>query len=209
MTGGAGCIGSHTARALRGAGREIVVLDSLELGEEDAVLGAPLVVGDIADGDLVSTVLRDFGVTDVVHFAAYKSVGESVPSPGRYWRNNMAGTIGLLEARQLAGIERFVFSSSCSVYGKPERGRSPRTRRSPPESVYAETKSTVERMLRWYEVTGRLRSVSLRHVNASGASSGGRLESDRRNVPLSTGHHPMRHRRLGRTRAKRVGMTDV
>jgi hypothetical protein len=81
VTGGAGYIGSHTVRALRTAGREVVVLDSLELGDADAVIDAPIVQGDIADGELVGSVLRDFGVSDVVHFAAYKSVGESMESP--------------------------------------------------------------------------------------------------------------------------------
>jgi UDP-glucose-4-epimerase GalE len=152
-----------------------VVLDSLELGEEDAVLGAPLVVGDIADSGLVGRVVREFGVTDVVHFAAYKSVGESMISPGKYWRNNAAGSIELLEACRVAGIERFVFSSSCSVYGTPQRV--PVTEDAPvaPESVYAETKATVERILRWYDVTCGLRSVSLRYFNAAGASTDGRI----------------------------------
>ncbi len=175
VTGGAGYIGSHTVRALRATGRDVVVLDSLELGEEDATLGAPLVVGDIADADLVGTVLRDFGVTDVVHFAAYKSVGESMKSPGKYWRNNVAGTIELLEACLAAGVERLVFSSSCSVYGTPERVPVTEDAAIAPESVYAETKATVERMLRWYEVAGGLRSVSLRYFNAAGASSDGRI----------------------------------
>lgn len=178
VTGGAGYIGSHTVRALRAAGRSVVVLDSLELGEADAVLDAELVVGNIADGDLVGRVLRDHDVSAVVHFAAYKSVGESMTSPGKYWRNNVAHTVELLEACQSAGVEQFVFSSSCSVYGSPEQVPVTEDARIAPESVYAETKATVERMLRWYEVTGSLRSVSLRYFNAAGASADARIGED-------------------------------
>ena len=178
VTGGAGYIGSHTVRALRAAGREVVVLDSLELGDPDAVLDAPLVQGDIADRALVGSVLREYAVTDVVHFAAYKSVGESMESPGKYWRNNVAGTIELLEACRDGGVDRFVFSSSCSVYGTPEVVPVTESAAIRPESVYAETKATVERMLRWYEVASGVRSVSLRYFNAAGASADGRIGED-------------------------------
>ena len=178
VTGGAGYIGSHTVRALRDIGRDVVVFDSLELGNADAVLGAPLVVGDIADGELVRSTIADFGVTDVVHFAAYKSVGESMESPGKYWRNNVAGTIELLEACRDAGVERLVFSSSCSVYGTPDRVPVTEDAAIDPESVYAETKATVERILRWYGDTGGLRSMSLRYFNAAGASADSRIGED-------------------------------
>jgi UDP-glucose-4-epimerase GalE len=178
VTGGAGYIGSHTVRALREIGRDVVVLDSLELGNADAVLGAPLVVGDIADGDLVRSTIGDFGVTDVVHFAAYKSVGESMESPGKYWRNNVAGTIELIEACRDASVDRLVFSSSCSVYGTPDRVPVTEDAAISPESIYAETKATVERILRWYGETGALRSMSLRYFNAAGASADGRIGED-------------------------------
>jgi len=178
VTGGAGYIGSHTVRALRTAGRDVVVLDSLELGRADAVLDAPLVVGDIADAEMVTRLCREHGVDAIVHFAAYKSVDESMRLPARYWHNNVDGTVRLLEAAIAAGVERVVFSSSCSVYGNPPAV--PVGERAPiaPESVYAETKATIERALRWYEVTHGLRSVSLRYFNAAGASLDGRLGED-------------------------------
>jgi UDP-glucose 4-epimerase len=178
VTGGAGYIGSHTVRALRASGREVVVIDSLELGHADAVIDAPLVQGDIADRELVESTLRDFDVSDVVHFAAYKSVGESMESPGKYWRNNVAGTAELVDACVGFGVQRFVFSSSCSVYGTPERVPVTEDAEIVPESVYAETKATVERILQWYGVTSGLRSVSLRYFNAAGASSDGRIGED-------------------------------
>jgi UDP-glucose-4-epimerase GalE len=170
VTGGAGYIGSHTVRMLRGRGQDVVVLDSLELGYRQALLGATLVVGDIHDAAIVTDVIRDHGVTQVVHFAAYKSVGESMQRPERYWRNNVGGTVELVEAMLAAGVRDIVFSSSCSVNGTPTEV--PVTEAAPlaPESVYAESKAMVERILHWYAVTKGLRSVSLRYFNAAGAS---------------------------------------
>lgn len=189
VTGGAGYIGSHTVRALTSQNRNVVVLDTLEFGRPDAVIAADLVVGDIADTDLVSELCRSRRVDEVVHFAAYKSVGESMEQPARYWRNNVAGTIQLLEACVASGVRRLVFSSSCSVYGTPDVA--PVTEAAPlaPQSVYAETKATIERVLRWYDVTHDLRSVSLRYFNAAGASIDGRIGEDWSNslnlVPLA------------------------
>jgi UDP-glucose 4-epimerase len=178
VTGGAGYIGSHTVRALRAAGRNVAVLDSLELGKASAVIDAPLIVGDITDTDLVTSTCTRFGVTQVVHFAAYKSVGESMEQPGRYWRNNVAGTVELIEACLAADVKDIVFSSSCSVYGTP--AVVPVTEKEPiqPESVYAETKATVESILQWYDTTSTLRSVSLRYFNAAGASFDGHIGED-------------------------------
>lgn len=170
VTGGAGYIGSHTVRAMVDDGRAVVVLDSLELGRADAVLGAPLVQGDIHDAELVERTCRDHGVTAVVHFAAYKSVGESMQSPGKYWHNNVDGTATLVEAAMRAGVRDVVFSSSCSVYGTPAEVPVVETAPIQPESVYAESKAMVERVLHWYGVTKGLRSASLRYFNAAGAS---------------------------------------
>jgi UDP-glucose-4-epimerase GalE len=178
VTGGAGYIGSHTVRALRKSGRDVVVLDSLELGRREAVIDAPLVVGDIADRDLVTATCNEHGVTQLVHFAAYKAVGESMSSPSKYWRNNVSGTVELVEACLASGVDDVVFSSSCSVNGTP--AVVPVTEDAPihPESVYAETKAMVERILHWYGVTNGLRSVSLRYFNAAGASFDGRIGED-------------------------------
>ena len=170
VTGGAGYIGSHTVRQLRELGRDVVVLDSLDTGHAAAVLGAPLVVGDIADSELVEQLCANHHVTSVIHFAAHKNVGESMRSPAKYWRNNVEGSARLIESVLQAGVTDFVFSSSCSVYGTPEIV--PVTESAPigPESVYAETKAMIERILHWYGITSGLRSVSLRYFNAAGAS---------------------------------------
>ena len=178
MTGGAGYIGSHTVRALRDAGRDVVVLDSLELSTADAVLGAPLVVGDIADEALVEQVCRDHAVDAIVHFAAYKNVGESMRTPAKYFHNNVDATVHLIEAARRAGVDRFVFSSSCSVYGTPAQAPVDESQPIAPESVYAETKAMVERVLHWYGEVAGLRSVSLRYFNAAGASFDSRIGED-------------------------------
>ncbi|MEM8746832.1 MAG: UDP-glucose 4-epimerase GalE [Actinomycetota bacterium] len=178
VTGGAGYIGSHTVRALREAGRDVVVLDTLELGTREAVIDAPLVVGDIADRDLVTATISEHRVGQVVHFAAYKSVGESMGHPEKYWRNNVSGTVELVEACLASGVDQLVFSSSCSVYGNPPSV--PVTEDAPiaPESVYAESKATVEKILGWYGVTSGFRSVALRYFNAAGASFDQRIGED-------------------------------
>ncbi len=178
VTGGAGYIGSHTVRALRAAGRSVVVLDSLELGNAEAVIDAPLVVGDIADRELVATTCIEHAVDTIVHFAAYKNVGESMRSPSKYFHNNVDGTVHLLDAAIGTGVGQFVFSSSCSVYGTPSHVPVDEAQPVAPESVYAETKAMAERVLHWYGEVHGLRSVSLRYFNAAGASSDARIGED-------------------------------
>lgn len=170
VSGGAGYIGSHTVRHLRSVGRDVVVLDSLDSGHAEAVLGAPLVIGNIADTDLVTKLCREYSVSAVVHFAAHKSVGESMQNPAKYWRNNVDGSARFVDALAHANVKDFVFSSSCSVYGTPAVVPVIESAAIAPESVYAESKAMTERVLHWYGVTSGLRSVSLRYFNAAGAS---------------------------------------
>jgi len=178
VTGGAGYIGSHTVRALRAEGRDVVVLDSLELGHRAAVIDAPLEVGDIANRQLVRDVCTRYQVTQAVHFAAYKSVGESMQAPGKYWANNVGSSAALFETLADCGVQGVVFSSSCSVYGTPAVVPVAEDAAIHPESVYAETKAMAERMLHWFGVTHGLRSVSLRYFNAAGASADARIGED-------------------------------
>jgi len=178
VTGGAGYIGSTTARLLAERGRAVVVVDSLERGHRKAVGDLPLVVADVADREAISELLVAHRVDSVVHFAAYKAAGESMEHPGRYFHNNVGATAALLDAVAAAGIERLVFSSSAAVYGTPES--LPVTEDAPvrPESPYGESKAMVETMLAWLGRLGGLRSVSLRYFNAAGAWPDGSLGED-------------------------------
>jgi len=170
VTGVAGYIGSHTVRLLTSQGRDVVVLDSLELGDRSRIPGVPFVEADIADERAIEKACRKYGVQDVIHFAAYKAVGESMEQPLRYYNNNVAGSIALVHALLANGVERIVFSSSAAVYGNPDHVPVNEDAPLRPESVYAETKVHVERFLTSCNAIG-LRSVSLRYFNAAGASA--------------------------------------
>jgi UDP-glucose-4-epimerase GalE len=178
VTGGAGYIGSHTVRLMRSLGRDVIVLDTLERSSADALLGAPLVVGSIADSELVASICRDYGVDSVVHFAAHKSVGDSMVDPGPYWTNNVQGTVQLIEGMLAGGVDQIVFSSSASVYGTPDTVPITEDASIRPENVYAESKAMMERIIDWYGVTRGLRGVSLRYFNAAGASLDGIIGED-------------------------------
>ena len=178
VTGGAGYIGSHTVKALRSLEHRVVVIDTLERGRESALHGAPFEQGDIADETFVEGVVRKYGVTDIIHFAAYKSAGESMEMPGMYWQNNVQGTVHLVEAAMRAGVQRLVFSSSAAVYGTPTKVPVDETAPLAPENVYAETKAAMESVIEWYGRTHGLRWVSLRYFNAAGAADDGSLGED-------------------------------
>jgi UDP-glucose 4-epimerase len=177
ITGGAGYIGSHTARLLTELGREVVVLDTLERGYRDAIDDIDLVVGDIADARTVGKVCRKYDVDSVIHFAAYKAVGESMSDPLRYYKNNVAGSISLVETLLDHDVAHIVFSSSAAVYGTPDT--SPVNEDAPvrPQSVYAQTKADIERFLTACDADG-LSSVSLRYFNAAGAHDSGHMGED-------------------------------
>jgi len=178
ITGGAGYIGSQTARALRQAGYGTVVYDNLSAGHAEAAHGAPLVVGDVADVALVRRTIREHHVEAVLHFAAWLSVGESVAAPLDYYRNNVTGTLGLLEAMAAEGCRRLVFSSTCAVYGEPDA--TPIDERHPtrPINAYGQTKLAIEHALPHVERAHRIRSVVLRYFNAAGADPDGTLGED-------------------------------
>ncbi len=175
VTGGAGYIGSHTLRLLRSQQRDVVVLDSLVRGSEKNLLGATLEVADICDSAAVESICRKHNVDSVIHFAAYKSAGESMTHPHLYWSNNVEGTVGLIEGMLAANVRQIVFSSSAAVYGNPDQLPITESASIKPENVYAETKAVMERIISWYGITHALRWVSLRYFNAAGASSDGVL----------------------------------
>jgi len=177
VTGGAGYIGSHTVALLIQQQRDVVVLDSLELGTKSRIGTVPFFQGNISDERLIEKICKKHDITEVIHFAAYKAVGESMEQPLRYYNNNVGGTIDLVRALLANGVERMVFSSSAAVYGNP--ASVPVTEDSPllPESVYAETKAVMERFLASCDAIG-MRSVSLRYFNAAGASADSSIGED-------------------------------
>lgn len=178
VTGGAGYIGSHTARHLEERGDDVIVLDSLVTGHRAAVGSLPLVVGDIRDADLVEATVRRHGIEAVVHFAALKSVEASVYDPFGYFEVNVAGTMTLARAAISGGVDRLVFSSSCAVYGRPDRLPVDERGGLAPENPYGETKLAAERLLRSLEAATGLRTVALRYFNAAGAADDGSTGED-------------------------------
>jgi UDP-glucose-4-epimerase GalE len=177
VTGGAGYIGSHTVHLLAKQHRDVVVLDSLEFGDKQRVASVPLIEGDIADSRIIDKICRKYDISEVIHFAAYKAVGESMEQPLRYYTNNVAGSIALVRSLLSNGIDRFVFSSSASVYGTPATVPVSEDAALHPESVYAETKVVIEKFLASCSAIG-LRSVSLRYFNAAGASADASIGED-------------------------------
>ncbi len=179
VTGGAGYIGSQMARQLLENKISVVVVDSLENGHRAAVpRAAALLVGNIGDADFMRAVFARHAFDAVMHFAGYIAMGESMTKPGKYFHNNAACTLTLLDAMLQAGVKRLVFSSSAGVYGNPEQVPIPETHPLVPTNPYGESKLMVERMLRWYDSQHGLRSISLRYFNASGATLDGQFGED-------------------------------
>jgi UDP-glucose-4-epimerase GalE len=178
VTGGAGYIGSHTAKALALSGFEPVVLDNLSAGHRWAVRWGPFVEGDLADAELIRAVLSEYRPAAIVHFAASAYVGESMVDPRKYFRNNVANTLNLLEAALDAGVRAVVFSSTCATYGLPDQLPIGESQPQRPINPYGESKLFVEQMLRRFGDAYGLRSVALRYFNAAGADPDGELGED-------------------------------
>ena len=171
VTGGAGYVGSVSVEAFLSAGHNVVVLDDLTTGHRAAVpAGAALVVGSYGDGPLVEALLRNEGIGAILHCAARSLVGESIREPARYYRDNVAGGVSLLESARAAGLDRVVFSSTAAVYGVPDATPIPEDAALHPINPYGETKRTFEGALGWYGRAYGLRSVTLRYFNVAGAT---------------------------------------
>ena len=193
VTGGAGYVGSHTVKALAGAGYDVVVYDNLSAGHAEAVdrlaracptRSIRLVVGDILDTDAVARTLTDASATAVLHFAARLLVGESVEQPIAYYRANLAGALSVLDAMAKSGVGRFVFSSTCATFGEPTTPEIAETHPQRPINAYGETKLAVERALPHIERAFGIRWIALRYFNAAGADADGLIGED---------HHPEEH----------------
>ncbi len=175
VTGGAGYIGSHAAKALAQAGYEPVVLDNLIRGHRAAVRWGPFIEGDFGDRTLVRESLRRFEIDAVMHFAAFAYVGESMTKPELYFANNVVNSQNLLEAMREAGVRRIVFSSTCATYGIPQSVPIREEMPQRPINPYGESKLMVERILHWYGVAHGFAHMALRYFNAAGADPDGEI----------------------------------
>ena len=178
MTGGAGYIGSHACKALARAGYRVVVYDNFSAGHRAAVRFGDLVEGDVGDVAAVRAAIRRHGISAVMHFAAFLDVGESVRNPARYYRNNVVGTLGLLEAMVAESVSMLVFSSTCATYGEPVE--TPITEQHPqrPINSYGHSKLAIEQALPHFARAYGLRWTALRYFNAAGADPDGELGED-------------------------------
>jgi UDP-glucose 4-epimerase len=172
VTGGAGYVGSHVARELLMRGEQVVIVDLAPSPPPalSSYSGLEYVAGDIRDEDLIRGVFAASSIDSVVHLAALKSVGESMADPGGYFDNNVGGSLMLLRTMARAGVRALVFSSSCGVYGEPERLPVDESCSLRPSNPYGESKVLVERMLGWFDRLAGIRYLSLRYFNAAGAS---------------------------------------
>lgn len=175
VTGGAGYIGSHACKALAGAGRVPITYDNLISGHEWAVKWGPLEKGDILDGLRLESVLREWRPEAVMHFAACIDVNESVADPAKYYRNNLAGALSLLNAMLACGIRQFIFSSTAAVYGMPDTALIGENHRKEPINPYGQSKLMIERVLEDYTRSYGLSATALRYFNAAGADPDGEL----------------------------------
>ena len=188
VAGGAGYIGSHMVQALRSADCDVLVLDDLSGGHRDAVRGAELVVGSLADRALLDQLLGAQRFDAVMHFASFIQVGESVREPAKYYRNNLINTLNLLDAMVAHRVQRFVFSSTAAIFGEPQRTPIDEGHPALPINPYGQSKWMVERVLADYEAAYGLHSVCLRYFNAAGADAaaglGERHDPETHLIPL-------------------------
>jgi len=175
ITGGAGYIGSHTAKELWKHGHVPVTVDNLSRGHEWAVKWGPLEHVDLIDRVRLRRVFDTYSIGAVIHFAAFAYVGESMGTPSEYFRNNVVNTLNVLDAMREFGVSNIVFSSTCATYGDPQYLPLTELHPQSPVNPYGESKLMVERMLKWYERAYRIKYTALRYFNAAGADPDGEI----------------------------------
>lgn len=171
VTGGAGYIGSHACKALKGLGYIPVTFDNLSTGWQDAVKFGPFFQGDLLDQQALDTVFTKFNPQAVMHFAALSQVGQSMDAPGSYWRNNVQGSLNLIETAIAHKCDKFVFSSTCATYGEQDNVVLDETCSQHPINAYGSSKRTIEEMLQNFSFSNDLRYVIFRYFNVAGADT--------------------------------------
>lgn len=175
VTGGAGYIGSHVLKALLKEGHQVFSYDNLQKGHKKAVTGGKFIEGDLADAELLNQVMQENKIEGVIHLAADSLVGESMENPGKYYRNNFANGLNLLEAMVNNGVKNIVFSSTAAVYGEPDEIPIKEDNQTEPTNTYGESKLFFEKALKRYDDIHSLKYVSLRYFNAAGADPEGEI----------------------------------
>jgi len=175
VVGGAGYIGSHMVRQLNNASHAVVTLDNLSTGNRRLIGEGEFVEGNLGDADLLDRLFAEYAIDAVMHFAAFSQVGESMTRPLKYYRNNIAETITLLETMVRNGVKQFIFSSTAAVYGEPESVPIAENHVLKPTNPYGNTKLAVERMLADCDCAHGLKYVALRYFNAAGADGSGEI----------------------------------
>lgn len=178
VTGGAGYIGAHAVRELKKAGYEVVIFDNLIYGHRELAQGEQLIVGELENAALLRDVFAEHRVEAVMHFAAFAYVGESVENPAKYYRNNVAATLNLLDVMREAKVHRLIFSSTCATYGEPQDIPISESHPQNPINPYGASKLMVERILQDYSKAYGLKYVVLRYFNAAGADESGEIGED-------------------------------
>lgn len=178
VCGGAGYIGSHMVAELLENNIEVIVLDNLEKGHKDALLGGKLYIGDLRDKTILNKIFTENKIDAVIDFAAYSLVGESMTDPLKYFDNNVYGTISLLEAMKEHGVKYIVFSSTAATYGEPKKVPIEECSETLPTNAYGESKLLVEKILKWCDYAYGIKYTALRYFNAAGAHVNGKIGED-------------------------------
>lgn len=184
VTGGVGYVGSHAVKLLVESGEDVICLDNLLFGHPQASCGSKLIVGDIADQDLLKRIFVDNKIDSVLHFAGLRDVGESVVHPQKYYINNISKSLALIETMLDFGIKKIIFSSSAATFGEPEVVPISEDHPQNPTNPYGRTKLMLEEILEEYDTAYGLKSISLRYFNAAGADPSGIIGED---------HNPEQH----------------
>lgn len=177
VTGGAGYIGGITVKRLLEQGHEVIVFDNLAYGHKEAV-SCPIIVGDLTDKEFLFSSLKAENFDAVIHFAAYALAGESMQNPYKYFQANLVGGLNLLELMREKNVKKIVFSSTCAIYGFPDKLPVKEDEKKKPVSVYGESKLMFESILDWYDKIYGIKSIRLRYFNAAGAALDGSLGED-------------------------------